>query len=675
MRHEAAKINTSPGPRDMLCFQAPKMVDLEENKLYEKGKRFGQDAESDITNISQHTNSISSQESQQGSLSSPETQGDSGQTSPHSLASESPTLPPSLTTNGVLSSMASPNDSPSYNSTSAWGMCGSEPTVKVEHLAGPDGSHLDSGYPTTDSLANYTGDISPNKGAPTLDFAGSYPSAYYSSSMQAYQQFGTQNPAYSMPAASNLYNPASQSPAYNVLSQAYVSGSRSLSHQNNKNNNNSLPQSPYLNPYGTHFSTGNSAQTAQNPYAYGSSYSSSGYSGNAASAHNSYSSQQSVDYSSYGGYSQSGYPYYSPQSYNYMSASNSGSPLGLAAPANVPTTATYQLSQLPPCTTSEVSQYILDNHHSSSVHVKLETTNGSTKKGGKSGKGRGRKTIDTTSESENNDLERVFVWDLDETIIIFHSLLTGTYATRYGKDAPHSVSLGLRMEEKIFNLADTHFFFNDLEECDQVHIDDVSSDDNGQDLTNYNFQADGFHAAATNASLCLATGVRGGVDWMRKLAFRYRRIKEVYSQYRNNVGALLGPVKREEWLQLCSEIDTLTDEWVPLALKCLKIIHSRPRCVNVLVTTTQLVPALAKVLLYNLGEVFSIENIYSATKTGKDTCFERILSRFSRKCTYVVIGDGRDEEHAAKQMNFPFWRVSSHSDLAALYHALHLGHM
>ena len=29
---------------------------------------------------------------------------------------------------GVLSSMASPNDSPSYNSTSAWGMCGSEPT-------------------------------------------------------------------------------------------------------------------------------------------------------------------------------------------------------------------------------------------------------------------------------------------------------------------------------------------------------------------------------------------------------------------------------------------------------------------------------------------------------------------------------------------------------------------
>lgn len=43
---------------------------------------------------------------------------------------------------------------------------------------------------------------------------------------------------------------------------------------------------------------------------------------------------------------------------------------------------------------------------------------------------------------------------------------------------------------------------------------------------------------------------------------------------------------------------------------------SRPNCVNVLVTTTQLIPALSKVLLYGLGSAFPIENIYSATKTG-----------------------------------------------------------
>lgn len=47
------------------------------------------------------------------------------------------------------------------------------------------------------------------------------------------------------------------------------------------------------------------------------------------------------------------------------------------------------------------------------------------------------------------------------------------------------------------------------------------------------------------------------------------------------------------------------------------MIAQRENCVNVLVTTTQLVPALAKVLLFNLGGVFPIENIYSATKTGE----------------------------------------------------------
>ena len=71
-----------------------------------------------------------------------------------------------------------------------------------------------------------------------------------------------------------------------------------------------------------------------------------------------------------------------------------------------------------------------------------------------------------------------------------------------------------------------------------------------------------------------------------------------------------------------------------------------------LATTTQLVPALAKLFLYGLGEVFSIDNVYSATKIGKESCFERIIQRFGRNVTYVSIGDGRDEEQAAKVVSF-----------------------
>uniref|UniRef100_A0A8C0LHV7 Eyes absent homolog n=1 Tax=Canis lupus dingo TaxID=286419 RepID=A0A8C0LHV7_CANLU len=287
------------------------------------------------------------------------------------------------------------------------------------------------------------------------------------------------------------------------------------------------------------------------------------------------------------------------------------------------------------------------------------------------GKNRGKRKADASS-SQDSELERVFLWDLDETIIIFHSLLTGSYAQKYGKDPTVVIGSGLTMEEMIFEVADTHLFFNDLEECDQVHVEDVASDDNGQDLSNYSFSTDGFSGSGGGGSHGSSVGVQGGVDWMRKLAFRYRKVREIYDKHKSNVGGLLSPQRKEALQRLRAEIEVLTDSWLGTALKSLLLIQSRKNCVNVLITTTQLVPALAKVLLYGLGEIFPIENIYSATKIGKESCFERIVSRFGKKVTYVVIGDGRDEEIAAKQHNMPFWRITNHGDLVSLHQALEL---
>ncbi|XP_055738142.1 eyes absent homolog 1 isoform X8 [Salvelinus fontinalis] len=409
------------------------------------------------------------------------------------------------------------------------------------------------------------------------------------------------------------------------------------------------------------------------------------------------------DYPSYPAFGQGQYAQYynsSPYTSPYMTSNNT-------SPTTPSTTATYTLQE-PPLTSqaltdppagrpqapqathppspgsdgsggggydARATHYVeYSTIHSPSTPIKDSESDRLRRASDGKSRGRGRRN-NNPSPPPDSDLERVFIWDLDETIIVFHSLLTGSYANRYGRDPPTSVSLGLRIEEMIFNLADTHLFFNDLEECDQVHIDDVSSDDNGQDLSTYNFGSDGFHAAATSANLCLATGVRGGVDWMRKLAFRYRRVKEIYTTYKNNVGGLLGPAKREAWLQLRAEVEALTDSWLTLALKALTLIHSRSNCVNILVTTTQLIPALAKVLLYGLGIVFPIDNIYSATKIGKESCFERVIQRFGRKVVYVVVGDGVEEEQGSKKHNMPFWRISSHSDLMALHHALDLEYL
>ncbi|XP_040919790.1 eyes absent homolog 4 isoform X3 [Toxotes jaculatrix] len=418
--------------------------------------------------------------------------------------------------------------------------------------------------------------------------------------------------------------------------------------------------------YSPGFTTPQPGQTAYSPYQMpGSSFTpSSGLyaTNNSVSNPANYTATQQ-DYPSYTTFGQNQYAqYYSASTYGTYMTSNSVDGTG--------STAAYQLQDPTPAITGQAAELHpgdFDTVQSPSTPIK-ELDDRACRSGGSKSRGRGRKN--NPSPPPDSDLERVFVWDLDETIIVFHSLLTGSYAQKYGKDPPMAVTLGLRMEEMIFNLADTHLFFNDLEECDQVHIDDVSSDDNGQDLSTYSFATDGFHAAATSANLCLATGVRGGVDWMRKLAFRYRRVKELYSTYKNNVGGLLGPAKRDAWLQLRAEVEALTDSWLTHALKSLSIISSRSNCVNVLVTTTQLIPALAKVLLYSLGSVFPIENIYSATKIGKESCFERIMQRFGRKVVYVVIGDGVEEEQAAKKHNMPFWRISSHSDLLALHQAL-----
>ncbi|MEE6463753.1 hypothetical protein FKM82_006042 [Ascaphus truei] len=428
--------------------------------------------------------------------------------------------------------------------------------------------------------------------------------------------------------------------------------------------------------YGSSFSA---PQTGQAPYSYqmqGSSFTTASgiYTGSNSLTNSTGFNSSQQEYPSYPSFGQGQYAQYynsSPYPSHYMTSSNT-------SPTSPSTTATYQLQEPPSGITSQAvtdpSTAEYSTIHSPSTPIK--DSDSDRLRRGSDGKSRGRgRRNNNPSPPPDSDLERVFIWDLDETIIVFHSLLTGSYANRYGRDPPTSVSLGLRMEEMIFNLADTHLFFNDLEECDQVHIDDVSSDDNGQDLSTYNFGTDGFPAAATSANLCLATGVRGGVDWMRKLAFRYRRVKEIYNTYKNNVGGLLGPAKREAWLQLRAEIEALTESWLTLALKALTLIHSRTNCVNILVTTTQLIPALAKVLLYGLGIVFPIENIYSATKIGKESCFERIIQRFGRKVVYVVIGDGVEEEQGAKKHSMPYWRITSHSDLMALHHALELEYL
>lgn len=86
--------------------------------------------------------------------------------------------------------------------------------------------------------------------------------------------------------------------------------------------------------------------------------------------------------------------------------------------------------------------------------------------------------------------------------------------------------------------------------------------------------------------------------------------------------------ERDKWLHLRNDLEVHTDNWPSLAMKCLSLIAQRENCVNVLVTSNQLVPALAKVLIFGLAQIFPIENIYSTNKIGR--------SSLGKLCTWNV---------------------------------------
>ncbi len=58
----------------------------------------------------------------------------------------------------------------------------------------------------------------------------------------------------------------------------------------------------------------------------------------------------------------------------------------------------------------------------------------------KSKANRNRTKTQQLSPDPDNNIERIFIWDLDETIILLTSLLTGSYAQHYQKVKPNQFS-------------------------------------------------------------------------------------------------------------------------------------------------------------------------------------------------------------------------------------------
>lgn len=58
----------------------------------------------------------------------------------------------------------------------------------------------------------------------------------------------------------------------------------------------------------------------------------------------------------------------------------------------------------------------------------------------------------------------VYVWDMDETLILLKSLLNGMYAEPFNglKDVQKGVEIGKMWEKHILDLCDSHFFYEQV---------------------------------------------------------------------------------------------------------------------------------------------------------------------------------------------------------------------
>ncbi|KAF5729690.1 hypothetical protein HS088_TW20G00054 [Tripterygium wilfordii] len=262
-------------------------------------------------------------------------------------------------------------------------------------------------------------------------------------------------------------------------------------------------------------------------------------------------------------------------------------------------------------------------------------------------------------------IANVYIWDMDETLILLKSLLNGTYAQPFNglKDVKKGVEIGKMWENYILQICDDFFFYEQIENYNNPSLDSLSQYDDGLDLANYDFNQDGISSPHDDHN-------------KRKLAYRHRVIA---NRYKQGLHAMFNQQMLNQWEELYDSTDEYTDKWLSSARAFLEhcsdgrddlnpsLVSSSGsekhndtefQHIHVLVTSGSLIPSLAKCLLFQLNNVITHGNVYSSWEVGKLKCFQMIKERFtSPNVRFCVIGDGWEECEAAETMRWPFVKI------------------
>jgi len=279
-----------------------------------------------------------------------------------------------------------------------------------------------------------------------------------------------------------------------------------------------------------------------------------------------------------------------------------------------------------------------------------------------------------------NNGPTVFVWDMDETLIIFQTLLDGRYVELFDgfKDNRQATVLGRRWERLILDVCDDYFFYNQVEEHNYANVHTLQEYDDGAELGDFNF----------GENLTLPLDANG----LRKLSHLHRYACHLYDQ---GLETLLTAEQIIEWCDLYEETDAFTDGWLSAGRQKLEELQRSNEqalqgvteqalqfretgsgdeiddtstdltAYNFLVTSGTLIPSLVKCLLFKLDQYFNPSNIFSSREDGKLQCCRWIRDRFLQQekfPKYCALGDGPDEKEAARVLAWPFVNICTDPD-------------
>ena len=116
---------------------------------------------------------------------------------------------------------------------------------------------------------------------------------------------------------------------------------------------------------------------------------------------------------------------------------------------------------------------------------------------------------------------------------------------------------------------------------------------------------------------------------------------------------------------LLEDTDGRSEGWLRAGRAALKAGTQGAGSVNVIVTASKLMAAVAKLMMFGLSEHVDGGHIYSCWMEGtKQDVFDLFKSTHKR-AKFMAIGDGKHEEKAAKTLKFPFFKINAQNGCKA----------